>query len=623
MLIKNYKVTSKQLNNNKIEENWIIFNTFNWIKYPTTEINIFDTYTSEQIFTLIDEQKQFVKKTADIYYNYWWLSKAAYDNTILQYNELFYLNWYFYKKEEIKHYIAKKNSEYNTTVSDIITISEEYDPSSIPLTQPKISYSDNQPKKQVIEISRTAIRNITWYTPYFTPSKWEWPTTYVKRQDDLIEDENDLILVLGSRQIWKSYSLSEKAIEESFKANNDILVWAFTAKSTTTIRRYVQKYISKFPEWYWLENKKEWFIQNLQTGSHIYFSTLADDAVDSVRWMTLNTILVDEAQLVSEYAYTEVLEPTLATTWGKMVLIWTAPKVPTWFFVEQIFNHKKWILKHSSFYEIKITDQPFTHPKQREKVMSQKDIPRIQRERFCNLNTDVDTLFKIPKAQSFPIQSNQYFYVMWIDPARLWDRSWFSITQIGEWKVTVIQSWFVPDTHKSKWELQALYFKKILQTLPQDANITTVMDVSWVWDWVYTIFKSLWLNINYTVRYTSWATISLKNTNYTVSKSILINSLLDFISEDYIEVIDITNKDLLEELLYIYETNTKAWLLSFESKFFDDITNSLMINAFIIREKKLLSKAPQVQTDIIPSSWSPVVDWIEWLWNQEYQSSCW
>ena len=41
---------------------------------------------------------------------------------------------------------------------------------------------------------------------------------------------------------------SEKAIEESFKANNDILVGAFTAKSTTTIRRYVQKYISKFPE---------------------------------------------------------------------------------------------------------------------------------------------------------------------------------------------------------------------------------------------------------------------------------------------------------------------------------------------------------------------------------------
>ena len=74
----------------------------------------------------------------------------------------------------------------------------------------------------------------------------------------------------------------------------------------------------------------------MQTGSHIYFSTLADDAVDSVRWMTLNTILVDEAQLVSEYAYTEVLEPTLATTWWKMVLIWTAPKVPTWFFVEQI-----------------------------------------------------------------------------------------------------------------------------------------------------------------------------------------------------------------------------------------------------------------------------------------------
>ena len=608
MLIKNYKPTSKQLNNNNIAENPIIINTFNWIKYPTTEINIFDTYKWEDIFLLIDEQKKYVKKTADLYYQYWWLSKSAYDITILQYDNLFYLNWYFYSQKEIKHYIAQKNSEYNTTISDIA------------ITTPN---SNNQ---QVVEISRTAIRNITWYTPYFTPTKWEWPTTYVKRQDDLIEDESDMILVLGSRQIWKSYSLSEKAIEESFKANNDILVGAFTVKSTNTIRRYVQKYISKFPEWYWLENKKEWFIQNMQTGSHIYFYTLADAVVDSVRWMTLNTILVDEAQLVSEYAYTEVLEPTLATTWWKMVLIWTAPQVPTWFFVEQIFNHKKWLLKDSSFYEIKITDQPFTHPKVRDKVMSRKDIPRIQRERFCNLNTDVDTLFKIPKANSFPPQSNQYFYVMWIDPARLWDRSWYSITQIGNWKVTVIQSWFVPDTHKSKWELQALYFKKILQSLPQEANITTVMDVSWVWDWVYTIFKSLGLNINYTVRYTSWATVSLKSTNYTVSKSILINSLLDFISENYIELIDITNKDLMEELLYIYEWKSRSMLITFESKFFDDITNSLMINAFIIREKKLLAKVPQMQSDILPSSGSAIVDWIEWLWSTpdyQPQSSCW
>jgi len=30
--------------------------------------------------------------------------------------------------------------------------------------------------------------------------------------------------------------------------------------------------------------------------------------------MTLNTIIVDEAQLVTEYAYEEILRPTLATT---------------------------------------------------------------------------------------------------------------------------------------------------------------------------------------------------------------------------------------------------------------------------------------------------------------------
>ena len=109
-------------------------------------------------------------------------------------------------------------------------------------------------------------------------------------------------------------------------------------------------------------------------------------------------------------------------------------------------------------------------------------------------------------------------------------------------------------------------------------------------------------------------------TNYTVAKSILINTFLDFISEDQLEIVELTNKDLIEELSYIQEDQTRTWIISFKSRFYDDITNALMINLFIIKERKLLSKTPNQQATILPSSNNELIDAIEWLWQQQYSS---
>jgi len=49
-----------------------------------------------------------------------------------------------------------------------------------------------------------------------------------------------------------------------------------------------------------------------------------------------------------------------------------------------------------------------------------------------------------------------------------------------------------------------------------------------------------------------------ESTNYTVAKSILINTFLDFISEDQLEIVELTNKDLIEELSYIQEDQTRT-----------------------------------------------------------------
>ncbi len=610
MLIKNYQTNiNKTLNNTDISKDTNTIHSFNWIKYPTSDLSVFDIYNNEDIIKLIEEQKKFVKKEADLYFKYGWLSKMSYEQTMKQYDNLFYLNGYFYLQSDIKEYIARNIRISWATEFDIYKEQE------------------NTKITPIYEISRQAIRNITGYSPYFTPTVRKWPTTYVERQDKLIEDEHKLVLVLWSRQIWKSFSIAEKAVEESHIPNNDILVWAFRVASTDNIRKYIRKFIKNFSDWYFEEFKAERYFLNTKTGSKIYFRTLSEEneAVEAVRWMTLNTIIVDEAQLVTEYAYEEILRPTLATTAWKMILIWTPPRTTNWYFVEKIFQYKKWLLPKASYYEIKLQDQPFTDPDTREEMMSRQNEPRIQRERFCNLMTESEQLFKPTISKQYPSQSdNNYFYTLTIDPARLWDRSWYVINQIWNGKVSTILSGFVPDSHKKDWTLQASFFKKIIQNYP---NIIIWMDISWVWDWVYTIFKQAGLKIHYTIRYTSWQVMSVKQTectNYTVAKSILINTFLDFISEDQLEIIELTNKDLIEELSYIQEDQTRTWIISFKSRFYDDITNAEMINLFIIKERKLLSRTPNQQTTTLPSSNNELIDAIEWLWySQQQYSSMW
>lgn len=602
------------------------FITLKWKNIPYVTKSIQDTFENiptDEILPLIQGQYKVIKKEADILLKYNQLSQSSYELTLQQYKDLFYYEQCFYPIYQLKEYITKENQQFNTIINK---------PQQSTVNYPESKIQQQQTiQQQIVNINRQAIRNITGYSPYFTPKIREWSTTYVERQDRLIQDEAKLVLVLASRQSGKSLTISEKAIEESHLPNNDILVWAFRVASTDYIRNYIRKFIRKFPDWYFEEYKAERYFLNTKTWSKIYFRTLSEenDAVEAVRWMTINTVIVDEAQLVSEYAFEEVLRPTLATTAWKMILIWTPPKVPDWYFVSKIFQFKKWELPKASYYEIKLPDQPFADPDTREEMMKRQDEPRVQRERFCNLTTDVELLFQPKLSTSFPQIQNSVFLVIWIDPARKWDRSWYIVFSIQNWKAYSIESWFIPDTFKSDWKLQAVYLKKIKNKYIEkyknlnDDNIFTVIDSSWVWDWVVKLFQDYWLKLSNTVRYTSWMTKTQKNLDYTVSKSILINNTLDMITENQFEIVDLTNKDLLEELKYIYETESRTWLIWFKSKFYDDITNSMLIALFIINERKLLSRSMNKMPTITPSSWNPFVDAMEWLWQRPQVSSIW
>ena len=584
------------------------------LQYNTTPNSIFDNIPKETLFKLFDEQQKIAQQELELFEKYNYITTWAKNKTIEQYEHFFFYNNHAYIKSELKAYLTQDQLNQETYLQKPAKIQPQ-----LTINQ-KLLLKETLLKENKRWVSRQAIRNITWYT-YNPIPQWSITKTptYVEWQHKVLEDQNDIVIVNWSRQIGKSWTISEKCIEESHIPNNDMLVGWFTTNTTNIIRNYVLKYIRKFPKDTFTHYKSERYIINNQTGTKIYFRTLSDDA-QSILWMTLKLIIVDEAQLVDEFVFEEVLLPTLSTTGWRLIMILTPWRKKSWYAFKKIMEIKKWLIEDASLYDVDITMNPFIHPKKRAEIMARKDEPWIRRQYFCDWNDWWDSLFDIQHATEFPELLKQWFFVLWKDPARIHDRSWYTLIYVYNWKATIIQSWFVPDSHKKDWSLQAKFYKElILKYTKQDyKNWYNWMDVTWVWDWVAHIFTKDWIQLHMQLRYTAWTSESQDKNNYRCWKATLINTVLDFIQEWILEVVEPTNKLLLEELSYLEQWETRTWLFSMDTHFFDDITNSMMIAVYLIAKYNLLKRTQEEQSQQ-KSSGSDLIDMIEqWRTYERY-----
>jgi hypothetical protein len=86
--------------------------------------------------------------------------------------------------------------------------------------------------------------------------------------------------------------------------------------------------------------------------------------------------------------------------------------------------------------------------------------------------------------------------------------------------------------------------------------------------------------------------------------------MLDTIGEWNIDIVEITNKDLLEEIAYL-EIVDNRWLVWLKSKFFDDIINATLIANFAIVDKRLLTKSVMSNNIVYNPTWNTLIDSIE------------
>ena len=648
MLIDNYESTKHKTINHDGLYKYIqtlkedqLERTTNNLVIPQSDISFFDTLTIDEARALFNEQLSLAVKTTELFLEYGLISKQQAQLTIKQY-EIYFITpratandvttYQVFNKKQALQYIEEisrpsniqtmiDKSNYNSNYEKTETITsllspEEQHPTPNQYNPPN-TYNQHNPHNPpfandsssawTIWISRQSIRDITWYT-YRPVPKWSRDNTpvFIKWQKDLLEDKSDILVVDGSRQMGKSHVTAQFIVEESFIEWDDILVGAFLQKTTDVILRYIKKHIANFDESIFVENKQKNYITNTTTGVTIHFRTFSDDA-QNVLWLTLRLVVIDEAQLIDPFIFDEVLDPATSTTDSRFILIGTAIEDTSsymYYVIESLQNGVNFNTPNTPtarYIRVSVDENPLTHPKKRASIQARKNEPAIQRQYYNRWGKMEDSLFN---PTTIPLTNFQKYIphprfataVLWIDPARTADHSGYSINVTYQGKTVTVESWFVPPSIQSSWIYQANFFKNIITRLKETyQSVYTVLDVTWVGDWVKTIFQQNELPINHTIRYTD----GLNETqiewtlDYRVGKPALINNFLNIINTkdtDSYALIQEMNQALTSELMKIQLKETSKWQMWFTTKWYDDVTNATMIALFIIQKRNLLSK---------------------------------
>ena len=563
---------------------------------PTKPLSEINATTPEELQYLFDEQLAHIKKEASILQEYHLLSKKSYEITIKQYTDLYVLEEhnststttqtsiqqpakaFAFRKEELMSYVTKTYNQTSTLLTD---------------NQPKPKLTTTQttdPSIPTQTISLEAIRKITDYS--FTPFiRHLNKRVYIEWQEDLFSLAHDTvnnkeIIVNWSRQMGKSKCTAQLLVESSFLPSHHALVAAPSQALTNLIKNYIDEYISAFDDSLFTVKAKENFIQNNFSWSRIHFLTLKDEGKRTLG-LTLSRIIVDESQLVDPATILEALKPTLLTTSGQMILLGTAIADTSSYFYWQIMANKKWD-DSVKVITVSADNNPLIPDKEREQIKKDLENPikraSVLRQYYNTFWWDDWKLFIPNIIQSYDYNPNATLIIA-LDPARKSDRSWFSIHQIIENKIVTVYAWEVPASHKWDWSLQCQFMlQKKNEYQNKYKRIITVIDVSWVGDWVATIFEKWWYRIDYKIRYTAWDSYSIdkkEQNTFKVGKTTLLNNCLDLMWSDVLELFDDDTKLLQEELSYIEADFDNFWKTKMKSKFFDDISNSLLIALFI------------------------------------------
>lgn len=562
------------------------------------------SHTPQELDQLFNKQLIDLEKEIKIHQQFKLNTQAALKQIRQQYNDLFFYEQYTYQKSALLDGAKEHHRKTNTHVFEPSLI-EPSTPNTNNTNQtqeddtiPDFIFKKHSSLPNTIGISTQSIRNLTGYS-YTVQMPWHTTPQRIGWQEVMLTDQSNLLVIDGSRQMWKSYGIAELLIEESFVPGADILVAAFLQKTTNAILNYMRSFLQNFSQDDFTVYKKDWYIQNNTSNTKIHFRTLSDEG-QNVLGLTLRLVVIDEAQhpSINREIIENVIKPTMTTTWGRLILIGTAIENISSYMYESIIDIAKGTLynwpeqKTARHVKVSAYDNPLIHPLERKEIMDRLDSPAIQRQYMNKWGKWEDSLMSPPtkSINNLPPPSTEGHIIHTLDPARQKDRSAYAIGHCLDNHLTVLVSDEVPAELKADWNTQAQFqLKQSTHFKTTYASYSSLMDVTGVGDAVATIFRENNFYLTHQVKYTSGSNKSQPMPwYYHVAKHLLLNNLLDMLEAKQITIISETNQKLIEEMNYASIEENRFGTLSLQSKFFDDILNCLMTMAWIAKEERYL-----------------------------------
>lgn len=225
--------------------------------------------------------------------------------------------------------------------------------------------------------------------------KWKLHEVQKKMHDSITKSDKDVVTVLSSRRLGKSFLLCLMASEKCIQEENIIIKYICPEKKMvkTIIEPILRVIFKDCPD----ELKPELKVADgrflFPNGSQIQFAGSDKGNAESIRGGAAHLCIVDEAGFCDdlEYVVNSVLAPTLDTTNGKIVLASTPSKESNHEFITKFVNPadaKEELIKYT------IYDNPMMTSEKIEKILKRypegKSSSMFRREYLCEVMIETD-----------------------------------------------------------------------------------------------------------------------------------------------------------------------------------------------------------------------------------------
>ena len=447
------------------------------------------------------------------------------------------------------------------------------------------------PDGQPLALDVDKIRSVTGFSfsPWIEHRKAHVFIPWKKR---FLESDAKLLMPITCRQAGKTYDTAELCVEESFKPNATILVVSISVTSTKNLMKYFKRFVQGFGPEVFTESKADRTFVNALTGSEITFAPAGTlEHAENLRGKTVDFLVIDEAWLLPDGVWDEILKPTTIVRQGRVVMLTTMRKERNWYF-KLLAEVKKGEHSDAETFTVPYWDNPFYPDAEMADIKRKEHLPHVKREYLCKYDAGDASAFDLSESPLPPL--DQCSFVVGYDPARVHDRAGLcALAVTKEGRAVAAAARAIPDEFKGKWELQREYVHKFRQSLPGPSKL--VGDVTGVGDGVAEIFSIGGTPFDLKVRYVAGSSMSREGADCKVGKSHLVNMFRDNCESGDLSVFAPTCADLLEEVQFAAVKKLASGAETFESSFFDDVINASMLACFGWRELRV--RAPELDAN--------------------------